>query len=447
LLFHHQVFGGLKSGIGGLFSAPVKGAQKEGVGGFFKGVGKGLAGVVVKPIVGVAEGVTAVVQSVSNSTDLKAVSVDPLRSRRAIPLLPTSSSTSSDGGGLARMILVSYDDDAALAQSLVLGSSSLDSSSSSSGGGGGEGGGLSSSSFSSFGRHDLYVGHVSLPHPSDPRLRVLVVVSLRRLLLRVETDPIVREQERQQRKQKRLGLDLDFERLNHHFKPVTVGVAWGQVVQCLPQPSPLITGAAAAAAAAAGGGGGGEGGGVGGGGGGVLVCLYAKEPRMSSILGLETSEGDTKLFLSCGPNDKNTTSANLTKLYGLLCTRKSAMGDARNMPESATTFTIGENSSSSSISAGGGGGGVGGSSAAAGSATTTVRPTTTYSFGTSQKEALAALGSAAEQVSPTEAQMSEMAILEVSRHNNVMVVVTISSINYLSGRGPFLNPTPVALID
>ena len=59
---------GLAGGLGGLFTAPVKGAQKEGVGGFFKGVGKGLAGAVLKPVVGLSEGVTAVVASVSHAS-------------------------------------------------------------------------------------------------------------------------------------------------------------------------------------------------------------------------------------------------------------------------------------------------------------------------------------------------------------------------------------------
>ena len=40
----------------------MSGAEKGGVEGFFKGVGKGLAGVVVKPIVGVTDSVVSVAQ-------------------------------------------------------------------------------------------------------------------------------------------------------------------------------------------------------------------------------------------------------------------------------------------------------------------------------------------------------------------------------------------------
>ena len=85
--------GGVASGVTGIFMAPVKGARNEGVGGFFKGVGKGLVGAVVKPVMGVTEGVTAVVQGASNATDGKIVKHAQKRRRRAIPLLPRSGRT------------------------------------------------------------------------------------------------------------------------------------------------------------------------------------------------------------------------------------------------------------------------------------------------------------------------------------------------------------------
>lgn len=58
---------GVKSGIGGIFTAPVHEAKKGGVGGFFKGVGKGLVGAVVKPVVGVTDSVVSVVQVCTTS--------------------------------------------------------------------------------------------------------------------------------------------------------------------------------------------------------------------------------------------------------------------------------------------------------------------------------------------------------------------------------------------
>lgn len=40
----------------------MSGAKKGGMGGFFKGVGKGLVGAVVKPVVGVTDSVISVAQ-------------------------------------------------------------------------------------------------------------------------------------------------------------------------------------------------------------------------------------------------------------------------------------------------------------------------------------------------------------------------------------------------
>ena len=45
-------------GISGLVLQPIKGAQKDGAAGFFKGVGKGLLGVVAKPVGGVLDAAT-----------------------------------------------------------------------------------------------------------------------------------------------------------------------------------------------------------------------------------------------------------------------------------------------------------------------------------------------------------------------------------------------------
>lgn len=57
-----NITGGIASGVSGIFTAPVTGAKREGMGGFFKGVGKGLVGAVVKPVVGVTDAAVSVVQ-------------------------------------------------------------------------------------------------------------------------------------------------------------------------------------------------------------------------------------------------------------------------------------------------------------------------------------------------------------------------------------------------
>ena len=46
---------GILQGVSGVFIQPVKGAQKEGLQGFVKGVGKGIVGAAVKPVVGVGD--------------------------------------------------------------------------------------------------------------------------------------------------------------------------------------------------------------------------------------------------------------------------------------------------------------------------------------------------------------------------------------------------------
>lgn len=46
---------GVFHGVTGIVTKPVEGARQEGVKGFFKGAGKGLIGVVVRPVGGVAD--------------------------------------------------------------------------------------------------------------------------------------------------------------------------------------------------------------------------------------------------------------------------------------------------------------------------------------------------------------------------------------------------------
>ena len=53
--------------MAGVFLQPGRGAPKGGVGGFFKGVARGVAGVVVKPVVGVLDGATQVVEGIGTA--------------------------------------------------------------------------------------------------------------------------------------------------------------------------------------------------------------------------------------------------------------------------------------------------------------------------------------------------------------------------------------------
>ncbi|CAM9140186.1 unnamed protein product [Hapterophycus canaliculatus] len=74
---------GFTSGASGLFKAPVSGAKKGGMGGFFKGLGKGVVGAVVKPVVGVTDSVMSVAQGISNEADNTQRQIH-LRPRRAL---------------------------------------------------------------------------------------------------------------------------------------------------------------------------------------------------------------------------------------------------------------------------------------------------------------------------------------------------------------------------
>lgn len=61
---------GLYKGITGVVTAPIKGAMKEGASGFIKGVGIGVAGVIIKPVVGVADLATRTAEGIKNTTKL-----------------------------------------------------------------------------------------------------------------------------------------------------------------------------------------------------------------------------------------------------------------------------------------------------------------------------------------------------------------------------------------
>ena len=43
------------SGVTGIVTKPIEGAKKDGAAGFFKGIGKGLIGVVARPVSGVID--------------------------------------------------------------------------------------------------------------------------------------------------------------------------------------------------------------------------------------------------------------------------------------------------------------------------------------------------------------------------------------------------------
>ena len=77
---------GFVEGVTGVVKAPIRGAEKKGLEGFAKGVGKGLLGLLVKPIIGISDGFTDVMIGVKGAMD-GAVNVPVLtqtRPRRAL---------------------------------------------------------------------------------------------------------------------------------------------------------------------------------------------------------------------------------------------------------------------------------------------------------------------------------------------------------------------------
>jgi hypothetical protein len=78
---------GFLEGVTGVVKAPIRGAEKKGLEGFAKGIGKGLLGLLVKPIIGISDGIADVMLGVKGSLE-GATGVQsqltPLRPRRAL---------------------------------------------------------------------------------------------------------------------------------------------------------------------------------------------------------------------------------------------------------------------------------------------------------------------------------------------------------------------------
>lgn len=78
-----SVISGISSGVSGLFKKPIEEGAKGGVLGFMVGVGKGVVGVAVKPVLGVADGLTSVAQGISNQVS-NVVAIGRMRPMRAL---------------------------------------------------------------------------------------------------------------------------------------------------------------------------------------------------------------------------------------------------------------------------------------------------------------------------------------------------------------------------
>ncbi|GKY91151.1 hypothetical protein MPSEU_000087900 [Mayamaea pseudoterrestris] len=108
----------LRSGALGVLEQPTLYASKHGPVGFVKGLGKGLVGAILKPVVGVGDAAVLVMNHMSDATSMKqAPPKIPKRLRRALPC------RSIDHPNCVR--LDPYDEKAAKAQKIVTGSESV----------------------------------------------------------------------------------------------------------------------------------------------------------------------------------------------------------------------------------------------------------------------------------------------------------------------------------
>jgi hypothetical protein len=105
-----SVISGLTSGMSGLITKPFEETRKSGVKGFFRGVGLGLIGAAVKPVMGITDGLTSVASGISNQVGDASVHV-LVRPARA---LERSATDASD------LVLVPLNLEAAFAQEFVL---------------------------------------------------------------------------------------------------------------------------------------------------------------------------------------------------------------------------------------------------------------------------------------------------------------------------------------
>ena len=76
-----NVLSGFASGVTGIFNQPAEQIKKDGAIGIFAGIGKGVAGVAVKPILGITDGLSTIVSSITNEVNDDAFSSQKRPSR------------------------------------------------------------------------------------------------------------------------------------------------------------------------------------------------------------------------------------------------------------------------------------------------------------------------------------------------------------------------------
>lgn len=86
--------GGVVDGVTGLVQAPIRGAERGGAAGAIRGVGQGVLGLVVKPVIGVADAATDVLRGIRDTTDADAAAA------RAMERTPSAASLAAMSPGV-----------------------------------------------------------------------------------------------------------------------------------------------------------------------------------------------------------------------------------------------------------------------------------------------------------------------------------------------------------
>jgi vacuolar protein sorting-associated protein 13A/C len=114
-----KLVNGFLEGVTGVVRAPIRGAEKHGFEGFAKGIGKGLLGLLVKPIIGISDGFTDVMIGVKGSVEGSSIvsqQIRQVRPRRALygPEKAIRSFVYADAAASALMLRTSLAGDAYL---------------------------------------------------------------------------------------------------------------------------------------------------------------------------------------------------------------------------------------------------------------------------------------------------------------------------------------------
>jgi vacuolar protein sorting-associated protein 13A/C len=101
-----SLVGGVVDGLSGLVLQPLRGAQRDGAAGFFKGLGKGVFGLVTKPVVGVFDMTSSAIGAARAAAMNEQIlaRVRPARHVRVDGTLPAFTLFEAEGAAMLRLV-------------------------------------------------------------------------------------------------------------------------------------------------------------------------------------------------------------------------------------------------------------------------------------------------------------------------------------------------------